>query len=515
MPNGLQASAASASLVLLAWQAATDNVGVTGYRVFRDGVQIATPATNTHSDATVAASSNYSYTVAAVDAAGNASPPSSAAPATTPAPAGNVITATPTNYRTLLAGLKPGDTLLLAPGNYGTDANGNDTADPPGLPIFNMHGTAAQPITIKGPDGGPKPLLIGRSTHNTIRFSNASYIVIKGIEVDGRDLGGSGVSASGAVHHVTLEDLTIRGVGGDQSNVGISSTGAYAWNWTIRRNLIDGAGTGMYLGNSDGTSPFVAGLIEGNVVKNTIGYNVQVKHQVVWNSPPADMPTGATTTIIRNNVFSKLSSFVSAAGARPNLLVGDQPPSGPGASNGFEIYGNFFWQNPTEALFQGEGNIALYNNLMVNESGSAVNVQRHNGAVRTVRIFSNTIVAAGGGISVSGGQTGSTQRVSGNAVFAAAPISISGADATEADNVTATVANASTYLVNPAGALGALDLFPKTGQLVRPTLSTAGLSGYTAYDRDFNGRARTWTVRGAYTEEGTNPGWRPALDFKP
>ena len=97
MPNGLQASAASASLVLLAWQAATDNVGVTGYRVFRDGVQIATPATNTYSDATVAASSNYSYTVAAVDAAGNASPPSSAAPETTPAPAGNVITATPTN----------------------------------------------------------------------------------------------------------------------------------------------------------------------------------------------------------------------------------------------------------------------------------------------------------------------------------------------------------------------------------------------------------------------------------
>ena len=203
MPNGLQASAASASLVLLAWQAATDNVGVTGYRVFRDGVQIATPATNTYSDATVAASSNYSYTVAAVDAAGNASPPSSAAPAATPAPAGNVIAATPTNYRTLLAGLKPGDTLLLAPGNYGTDANGNDTADPPGLPIFNMHGTAAQPITIKGPDGGPKPLLIGRSTHNTIRFSNASYIVIKGIEVDGRDLGGSGVSASGAVHRRT------------------------------------------------------------------------------------------------------------------------------------------------------------------------------------------------------------------------------------------------------------------------------------------------------------------------
>jgi len=515
MPVGLQATAASASLVLLSWQAASDNVGVTAYRVLRNGVQIGQASANSHQDSTVTASTSYSYAVIAVDAAGNASVPSSAAQTITPAPSGNVITATPSNYRSFLAGLKPGDTLLLSPGNYGVDANGNDTADPPGLPIFNMHGTAAQPITIKGPDGGPKPVLLGRGTHNTIRFSNASYIVIKGIEVDGRDLGGFGVSAAGAVHHITLEDLTIRGAGGSQQNVGISSTGAYAWNWIVRRNLIDGAGTGMYFGNSDGSSPFVAGLIENNVVKNTIGYNVQIKHQASWGSPPAGMPTGTTTTVIRNNVFSKLSSFVSPDGARPNLLVGAPPPSGAGAANGFEIYGNFFWQNPTEGLFQGEGNIALYNNLMVNGSGTAVRIQPHNGTVQQVRVFNNTILAAGTGISVSGGQAGTTQRVVGNAVFASTPISTSGADAQQADNVMDSFDNAGAYLVNPTGALGSLDLFPKTGQLVRPALSTSGLEGFASYDQDFNGRARSWTIRGAYGAEGANPGWRPVLDFKP
>ena len=53
--------------------------------------------------------------------------------------------------------------------------------------------------------------------------------------------------------------------------------------------------------------------------------------------------------------------------ARPSLLVGHFPLTGAGRNDVYEIYGNFFWQNPTEALFQGEGNIALYDNVFVND----------------------------------------------------------------------------------------------------------------------------------------------------
>lgn len=56
---------------------------------------------------------------------------------------------------------------------------------------------------------------------------------------------------------------------------------------------------------------------------------------------------------------------------------------------------------------------------MVNASGPAVVIQRHYGSVRNVRIFADTIVARDNGISVTGGQSGTTQRVAGNAVFAA------------------------------------------------------------------------------------------------
>jgi hypothetical protein len=96
VPTGLSARAAGVSAINVSWSAATDAVGVAGYRVFRDGgtTPIVTVSTGTtFTDTGLAASSTHSYTVVAVDAAGNASARSVAASATTLRPA---ATATPT-----------------------------------------------------------------------------------------------------------------------------------------------------------------------------------------------------------------------------------------------------------------------------------------------------------------------------------------------------------------------------------------------------------------------------------
>lgn len=504
VPANVSATALSPVSIRVTWNASSDDVGVTGYRIFRDGNPVGTTAATTYEDLGLAAGTSYRYEVAAFDAAGNVSARSAPASASTQAAAGPVINAGPGDYLAKLRALRPGDTLVLAAGTY------DDPNDVPGLPIFNLNGTPTQPITITGPEHGAPAVLLGRATHNTIRFANASYVIVRNLEVDGRNLGGFGVAVQGLAHHITLEGLRIRGVGGAQQIVGISTTGSPTWNWVIRRNVIEGAGTGMYLGNSNGGSPFVAGIIENNLIVDTIGYNLQIKHQVPWSNVPAGMPTGKTTTIIRNNVFVKRSNLVSPDGPRPNVLVGDQPASGPGSDNGFEIYGNFFYQNPTEALFQGEGNIAFYGNVMVNDGGDALNVQPHNGAVRDVRIFGNTIVASGSGIRVSGG-AGYTQQVVGNAVFAATPIS----GGMQTANTTGSRASAATFLNRPTGALGELDLFPKAGALRGAAWNTPSLGAFTAWDRDFNGNPRDWTYRGAYSGEGTNPGWRLNLEVKP
>ena len=85
-PTALTATAISNSQIDLSWTASTDNVGVVGYDVYRGGVKIGTTASTTYSSTGLTAATTYSYTITAFDAAGNTSPPSTSASATTTAP---------------------------------------------------------------------------------------------------------------------------------------------------------------------------------------------------------------------------------------------------------------------------------------------------------------------------------------------------------------------------------------------------------------------------------------------
>ena len=72
-PLSLQALLAGTSQLALNWAAATDDVGVTGYRVYRDRALVATVSTAHYLDSGLAARSSHSYQVVALDAAGNVS----------------------------------------------------------------------------------------------------------------------------------------------------------------------------------------------------------------------------------------------------------------------------------------------------------------------------------------------------------------------------------------------------------------------------------------------------------
>lgn len=61
------------SQIDVAWSASTDDLALSGYRLFRDGVQIATTSLTSFSDTGLAPSTLYAYTVNAFDAAGNTS----------------------------------------------------------------------------------------------------------------------------------------------------------------------------------------------------------------------------------------------------------------------------------------------------------------------------------------------------------------------------------------------------------------------------------------------------------
>ncbi|MEA2563257.1 MAG: hypothetical protein QOH06_4761 [Acidobacteriota bacterium] len=413
------------------------------------------------------------------------------------------IQANPSTYKNLLTTLQPGDRLLLAPGTYTQQ-----------LRIGNKNGQPGKCIVIEGPATGSPALFNGSNTFNTISLVNVSYLVFRNLKLDGLSLAGDGAkveATSTYAHHITLENIHFKNYAQISGRNAIS-TKAPAWNFVIRKNFIERAGVGMYFGKPDGTAEFVNSLIEHNVVHSSMLYNLQIKHQIGRNTALGIPASG--TTIIRHNVFSKETGASTGVDSRPNALVGHWPLSGAGSSDIYQIYGNVFYQNPTEALFQGEGNIALHDNLFVSRGGPrAIRIQKHNNVPRRIDIFNNTVVASGEGIVIYNGDPAYQQRVRGNLVFAATPL----VGGLQVGNLTGAYSAAGQYLNNPMGSLtaGTLDLFPLAGKALGTAVDLSIFSGLLDRDTDFNGFPKLNTYRGAYSDDGVNPGWQPALAIKP
>src|SRR5690606_33959329 len=83
VPGNLRSTGVTSSSVSLAWNASTDNVGVTGYEVYRGSTLVTTVTGTSHTDTALSANTSYTYTVRARDAAGNRSAASAAVTART------------------------------------------------------------------------------------------------------------------------------------------------------------------------------------------------------------------------------------------------------------------------------------------------------------------------------------------------------------------------------------------------------------------------------------------------
>lgn len=111
VPTGLTATTLSSSQITLTWKASTDNVGVAGYRVFRNGTQVAIVTSTQFQNNGLAASTTYTFTAQAYDAAGNSSAASAAASATT------LVAGAQTALGALAASMQPGTWAALATNN--------------------------------------------------------------------------------------------------------------------------------------------------------------------------------------------------------------------------------------------------------------------------------------------------------------------------------------------------------------------------------------------------------------
>src|SRR4051794_9715832 len=86
-----------------------------------------------------------------------------------------VYTVNPDNYLARLRMLERGATVRLTPGEYRN-----------GLPVQYLRGTAETPITILGPETGPRAVFLARPGHNTVSIINSSYVTIRNVDLEGR-----------------------------------------------------------------------------------------------------------------------------------------------------------------------------------------------------------------------------------------------------------------------------------------------------------------------------------------
>lgn len=389
---------------------------------------------------------------------------------------GEVKQATPENYRRLLGTLKAGDTLQLAAGVYDR-----------GLPVSDCDGAPDAWITIQGPDRGVAEVR-QTQTANCVELRRCSYVAMKRLSILGdgpRGIPGLfGVSAQGGlknnVHHILIEDCIISGWNTSQQAVGIS-TKTPTWDWTIRRNIIRNCGTGLYLGNSNGADPFIRGVIEQNLVEDPIGYCMEIKYQKPRPERPG-MPTGASRTIIRDNVFIK-NDAPSPDGDRVNLLVGGFPASGPGSEDMYEIHGNFFRHNPRESLLQASGRVSIHDNIFYDcPDHAAIALRDHDLPLRRAHVYNNTILNVAIGIRIAN-PAREGHAVIGNVVFASKEsLSLHRSITSVHDNLTGGVDEASQHLTNP----GALDFHPLPGHCEGPPLNLSAVTSDTAFDIDFD-----------------------------
>jgi chitinase len=150
IPTNLTTATISPTQINLAWTAATDNVTVTGYAIFRDGSELATTTNTTFHNTGLTASTTYSYLVKAFDAAGNRSASSTIASATTLATStdsttpsvptnlsANVISATQINLNWSTS------TDNIAVTGYAIFRNGTEIANVPNNNFSNVGLTAS------------------------------------------------------------------------------------------------------------------------------------------------------------------------------------------------------------------------------------------------------------------------------------------------------------------------------------------------------------------------------------
>jgi parallel beta-helix repeat protein len=329
-PYGLVATPVSSTRIDLSWSPATDDVGVQGYKVFRDGRLLGTANVMIYSDTGLTPSTSHDYRVSAYDAAGNTGPLSQNASAATPASSGGstyfVDFVSGTDVK---SGTSPDAPWKHAPGDANASGNAKRTLKPgdwvlfKGGVVYNGHITVGQSGSeVDGPVvyatapgwGSGRAILDGtgvasgldKSLANGILIDHQSYVAIRDLEF--RNFG---VDHSLPGLWWGAEGITVQ----DSEQIEITDTFIHDMDdWST--NMTGPNGSGLSVSGSSNV------IIRGNEITRTghtgilIGggsridvHDNDIHDYVVWGMDIVSYPSALSAIQVHDNRFHDLTQY--------------------------------------------------------------------------------------------------------------------------------------------------------------------------------------------------------------
>ncbi|WP_082801211.1 glycosyl hydrolase family 18 protein [Herbidospora cretacea] len=212
-PGGLAVTGVTSSSVSLSWNASTDNVGVTGYLVYRGGTLVTTVTGTTFTDTGRSANTAYTYQVRARDAANNQSGLSGSVTGTTSGTGGPDTTAPST----------PGGLTVTGVTSNSVSLSWNASTDNVGVTGYLVYrgGTLVTTVT-------------GTSFTDTGRSANTAYTY----QVRARDAANNQSGLSGSVTGTTSQT----GTGGNKKLLGyFVQWGVYQRGYHVKNIVTSGS----------------------------------------------------------------------------------------------------------------------------------------------------------------------------------------------------------------------------------------------------------------------------------
>jgi endoglucanase len=252
-PGNFRVTGTTTNSASLAWNASTDDIGVTGYQVLRGGTVVGSPTGLTFTDTGLAASTTYSYTVRALDASGKQSAASAAVSATTQGVTQNFTVAASPGTLTLARGGSAATTLAISRTNFTGAVTMSATGLPAGVTVaFNPStATTGNSVTATFTASGTATLDAA-----TITFTATSGSLSRT------------TTASLTVNDVTTPNFTVAASPGSLSVArGASGATAVAITRTSFTGAVTMAATGLPSGVTVAFSPSAA--TTGNSVTAT------------------------------------------------------------------------------------------------------------------------------------------------------------------------------------------------------------------------------------------------------